>query len=507
MDGDDRRVAVCHEPRSRTDTQAGDGVSGHAFTPQNRLEVPDDTSASSLSESDEDQDREGESAVSRRGTTASCTSPELNDFPLQTGARVCDYYDLVPVVAAPQATHAHCVAVTRGLRWLLTAGQDGYIRKYDFALTISGKVPLTVAQKHPFVDSVQRSGVLTSYWDASEEEETQAVYSLAVHPEGLWSLSGLANGRINLHSVRVDEGRVVATLEGHTGPVSVLMLLEDERTCLSGGWDKHLNEWDLNTGQSRRNFLIGHDVTGQVAALAMRPGGPVIRAESQASDQVADTSEATESNQVNAALSPRSNDSFDPLFDEEDLVLPAASANPDSREGYAAPTDTLLCASIDGMISLWDRRQARCLTRISPSRGSPPWCMSACWSVDGEAFYVGRRNATVEGYDVRNFQKPFKQLKMPNNSGPVTLVKMLPNRRSLIAASHDNVRLYDLEAKSTTLPFLIVPGHHGGTVSDFYIDPVCRYAISASGNRGWDGTSTEAVLVYEIEPCFTTRAK
>ena len=66
------------------------------------------------------------------------------------------------------------------------------------------------------------------------------------------------------------------------------------------------------------------------------------------------------------------------------------------------------------------------------------------------------------------------------------------------SASHDNVRLYDMQSTTSTLPFLIVPGHHGGTISSWYVDPTCRYAISASGNRGWDGVSTEVVLVYEV---------
>lgn len=32
------------------------------------------------------------------------------------------------------------------------------------------------------------------------------------------------------------------------------------------------------------------------------------------------------------------------------------------------------------------------------------------------------------------------------------------------------------------------------------IDPTCRYMITTSGNRGWDGTSTNACLFYDIHP-------
>ena len=39
--------------------------------------------------------------------------------------------------------------------------------------------------------------------------------------------------------------------------------------------------------------------------------------------------------------------------------------------------DVFLTSSIDGAISLWDRRQNRMIARLAVgSRGAPPWCMS-----------------------------------------------------------------------------------------------------------------------------------
>lgn len=32
------------------------------------------------------------------------------------------------------------------------------------------------------------------------------------------------------------------------------------------------------------------------------------------------------------------------------------------------------------------------------------------------------------------------------------------------------------------------------------IDPTCRYMITTSGNRGWDGQSTNACLFYDVKP-------
>jgi transcriptional activator SPT8 len=79
------------------------------------------------------------------------------------------------------------------------------------------------------------------------------------------------------------------------------------------------------------------------------------------------------------------------------------------------------------------------------------------------------------------------------------------------SASNDILRIYDLAQDSTSndtaakrqhksaVPFTIVPGHRGGVIAGIHVDPTCRFMLSASGNRGWDGgTGTEVLLGYEI---------
>lgn len=77
------------------------------------------------------------------------------------------------------------------------------------------------------------------------------------------------------------------------------------------------------------------------------------------------------------------------------------------------------------------------------------------------------------------------------------------------SASYDILRQYDLShtTASTTgssstntaaTPFLIVPGHRTGVISQLYLDPTCSFMISTGGNRGWEGATTEVLLGYEI---------
>lgn len=70
------------------------------------------------------------------------------------------------------------------------------------------------------------------------------------------------------------------------------------------------------------------------------------------------------------------------------------------------------------------------------------------------------------------------------------------------SASYDILRLYDLREqeaqKHAAVPYLIVPGHRTGVISQLYIDPTCTFMISTGGNRGWEGANTEVLLGYEI---------
>ncbi|KAJ5958259.1 uncharacterized protein N7479_005409 [Penicillium vulpinum] len=537
-------------------------------------------------------------------------------------------YDVVPTTAAPHATSINAITATADMRWVFTGGADGFVRKFNWADSINSKLMLTVAQRHPFVDSVVKAGVLMTYWENMDGSHLSPVYSLASHSEGLWLLSGLESGAIRLQTLRHDEGKEIALLRQHTSAVSALSLTSDEESLLSGGWDKRVFDWDLNTGKARRAF---GGSGGQISALQIRPesslpvpkdtiepqqtngtyasnyaapstdnfnfmdtshdnedegppenpqaGSPAdslfggtdslfgdadggaadggepsagvfgvdeddefsravangvmqdADAPGEADDEMPTQPDDAGAQSTHNALSPQTNVHTDvpaqkmEMNDEdiptgpvqpvvnglpkaEDLETPpsAADFSQNVQEEQGVTTDnTFLAASIDGTIRVWDRRQPDPIARITPYN-SPPWCMNACWSPDGNYIYAGRRNGTVEEYSLhkglRNAERTFK---FPQGSGPVTALKAMPNGRHLVCASHDILRLYDLQneqgdqtSRHSPVPFLIIPGHRTGTISQLYVDNACRYMISTSGNRGWEGNTTEVLLGYEI---------
>jgi transcriptional activator SPT8 len=198
--------------------------------------------------------------------------------------------------------------------------------------------------------------------------------------------------------------------------------------------------------------------------------------------------------------------------------------------------DIMLTSTLGGQVTLWDRRVPSYPgsgAASNPSNGqashkgvralalpakTPPWCTSACWNSRGDKIYVGRRNETIDEWDLRMLPDTTdngsaaglgpksnarfaRSLRMPAGSGPITSVLGMPNGRHLVCGSYDNVRIWDTLAhpsNTTSVPFRIVAGHHGAVVSDILLDPTARFLFTASGDRGWMSNSTESVILHEV---------
>lgn len=589
---------------STTEAKEKAASSGDVTT---RVDVPQTTTTPSPSR----QRTSATPAPEAAAAAALPPPPPLRTRPVvRPEALTAKLYDIVPTMAAPQATSINAIAITPDLRFWMTGGSDCYIRKYDGAGTINGKQLLTVAQRHPFVDSVVKAGILMSYWEneeppppassstsrGAEEHILSPVYSLAVHSQALWLLAGTEGGGINLQSVRHDEGKRITCLQRHSNAVSVLQLAPDEKSVLSGSWDRNIFDWDLNNGQIKRQF---DGSGGQISAIELRPaaGAPIPQDGAYDEPSRSDTFSGNNAhpipngvlvNGVNGHAGPtgaangddgladaRGSPAHESLFGspgeslfggdndgagggggnpfgddndnefsmalgdgaaQDDLAMsgvemtgpsaaaPAAAAAPDSDatqpppqppasgdaaaglingdgggggagDGSVAPAHesdappavpplsssgleaddsaappttqtqppapapdspsmlfesqpgpshfdptqssdtTFFSAGHDGTIRIWDRRVAMPVARIGNRPGVPPWCMGASWSPDGNWIYAGRRNGTVEEFNIhkaRSGWAPERTLKFPTGSGPVSAVRAMVNGRHLV---------------------------------------------------------------------------
>jgi transcriptional activator SPT8 len=244
---------------------------------------------------------------------------------------------------------------------------------------------------------------------------------------------------------------------------------------------------------------------------------------------------------VSAVPSSAPSGSSTPLFN---MPQPVASSSKTAAANIpilspadfrAFSDDIFLTSSMDGQVVLIDRRVPDYggsnggVGRLQPSEKAPPWCMSACWSGDGTQILAGRRNGTIDIWDVRRHSTSsspslLRTLRTPAESGPVSCVVALPDGQHVATASQDNVRLWNtaeyfgpeesIKRKGSRPPFKIIAGHHGGTISSMrmslhgrlrgaglitVVDPTCRFLTTASGDRGWQGEATKVVLIHEIK--------
>lgn len=210
---------------------------------------------------------------------------ELDPMRMQT-------YDITPVGAAVHPCGIYCMDATADFRSLYTGSEDGFIRKYDL---VKGDLMLTIQQRHGLAASVQQSAALLSAWNNEEPldindqpqitnaptlntvvvevaepdaSRISPVYSIAVHSRAEWCIAGTQNGYINLYSTRYREGECFHSINGHSSAVSVLLISEGERECISGSWDRAIKQWSLDTGRLIREYDAA---TSQITSASLRP--------------------------------------------------------------------------------------------------------------------------------------------------------------------------------------------------------------------------------------------
>ena len=116
--------------------------------------------------------------------------------------RIPKSYTVEAICAIPQPVPTHSLAASACMTHLLTGSDDGYIRDYDIFSAVNGKVFLTAPQRQHcgVMEGLMKAAQIRSWWENPVNRATLTApveevplcppYSLLMHSDALWTLSG-----------------------------------------------------------------------------------------------------------------------------------------------------------------------------------------------------------------------------------------------------------------------------------------------------------------------------
>ena len=291
-----------------------------------------------------------------------------------------------------------------------------------------------------------------------------AVFAVALHPEGKMLANGSYDGTVRLWDLTDPRNprSLSIPLTGHDDSVASVAFSPDGTTLASGSYDGTVRLWDLTDPRNPRSSsmpLIGHD--DRVTSVAFSPDGTTLASGSY--DWTVRLWNVTDRQQPFPAGPPLSLHAND---------VNAVAFSPDGKK--------LATASADYMVRLWDvtdPRRARPLGE--PLAGHENAVYSVAFSSDGTRIASGSNDATVRVWDVAT-ESTLRVLPHPQ---PVQGVAFLRTANEIVTGGNDGLlRLWHL-------PGGILVGHKG---------PVLSTVFSRDGRTLASGSIDNTVILWDV---------
>jgi WD40 repeat protein len=280
------------------------------------------------------------------------------------------------------------------------------------------------------------------------EGHTSGVNTVKVLPDGRRAISGGGDRTLRLWDL--ETGAELRRFEGHTNSVTSVTVLPDGRRALSGAADKTLRLWDLETGAELHRFE-GH--TGSVTSVTVLPDGR--RALSAAED-------------FTLRLWDLEKGAVLRHFKGHRWTVTSVTVLPDGRRA--------LSGAYDSTLRLWDLEtgaELRCVERHTER------VTTVAVLPDGRRALSGSLDETLRVWDLETGAE------LRRFEDHTLVVTALPDGRRALSGSGWTLRLWDLETGAELHRF---EGHAGG-VTSVTVLPDGRRALSGSADstlRLWD---------------------
>ncbi|KAJ6624406.1 quinon protein alcohol dehydrogenase-like superfamily, partial [Mycena sp. CBHHK59/15] len=382
---------------------------------------------------------------------------------------------------------------------------------YLSALPLSPRVSSLAQQYYAsFPQTLHFHGSLGDIWPSIQailQGHYNCVSSVAFSPDGTQIVSGSYDKTVQVWDAQTGQ-TVAEPFEGHSNWVTSVVFSPDGTQIVSGSYDKTVQVWDAQTGHTAGRPFEGHN--DRVNSIAFSPDGTQIVSGSD--DCTVQVWDAQTGHTVAGPFEGHSNWVLSVAFSPDGTQIVSGSGDHtvrvwDAQTGHTvagpfkghkdivtsvafSPDGTqVVSGSFDCTVQVWDAQTGH--TVAGPFEGHSKGVRSVAFSPDGTQIVSGSKDCTVRVWDAQTGHTVAGPFEGHNNW--VTSVAFSPDGTQIVSGSQDStVRVWDAQTDHTVArPF---EGHSRWVRS---------VAFAPDGTQIVSGSDDCTVQVWDVQSGHT----